>query len=146
MALQTFWYPSIIYPGGRVDLDELYRFAPPPTKSRVGSIGISASGLQETATDRAELTIGLVLWPLTKTRTDEIRVWWDAWAWEGRPSQLILDRNLTCQDQWEFRYNTVFSRAILVTDPFAPTRPEAAVSRPRYSLQLVFRQDAAAGI
>ncbi|MGH7179979.1 MAG: hypothetical protein ACREJC_21560 [Tepidisphaeraceae bacterium] len=140
MALQTFWYPRIDFPGGRIDLDEVYRLA--IQKARVGSTGISASGLQETAVDRAEVTVSLVLWPLTKSRTDEIHAWWDAWALYGRPSTLTLDRLNTCTAQYEFRYNSFFSRAILVTDPFAPTRPEATVSRPLYSLSLVFRQDA----
>lgn len=139
MALQSFWYTSIIFPGGRVDLDNLYRLA--IQKARVGSSGISASGLQETAVDRVEVTVSLVLWPLTKASTDELHAWWDAWAIYGRPSQLILDRLNTCTTQYEYRFNTFFSRAILVTDPFAPTRPEVAVSRPLYSLSLVFRQD-----
>ena len=140
MALATFWATSIIWPAGRIDLDDVvYRLA--IQKSRVGSSGISASGLQETATDRAEVTLSLVLWPLTKTRTDEIHVWWDSWAFYGRPSTLILDRLGTCSQQYEYRYLNYFSRAILVTDPFTPTRPEASISRPRYSLQLLFRQD-----
>jgi len=143
MALQTFWYPRIDYPGGRLDLDAVYRLKG-PRKTRVGSSGISASGLHEGALDRFELTVSLVLWPLTKTLVDELTVWWDAWAGAWRPSTLILDRLGTCTTQAEYRYNQAFTRAILITDPFDPQRVEAAVSRPLYSISLDFRQDGGA--
>lgn len=141
MAIATFFYPSLIWPGGRIDFDEVYRLVIPPEEA-IGSSGIAASGLQETALDRIEVTVTLVLWPITTARLTELRTYWRQWGVYRRPAQLILDRLNTCAGQYEYdHYNTYFTRAILIDNPFAPTRQEAAVSRAKYSIGLSFRQD-----
>lgn len=141
MALQQFFYPSLIFPSGRVDFDEAYRVSI-AAEEAIGSTGISASGLQETAVDRIEVTVTIVLWPITTARLTEIRNWWRTWGVYRRPSTLILDRLGTCGGQFEYDvYNLFFTRAILIDNPFKPTRQEAAISRAKYSIALSFRQD-----
>lgn len=141
MPLSSFYYPSLIWPGGRIDFDEAYRLTIPPEQV-VGSSALSASGLQETIVDRVEVTVSIVFWPITTARLTEVRNYWRSWGLYGRPSTLILDRLNTCAGQYEFdHYNLYFTRAILINNPFAPTRQEAAISRARYSVALAFRQD-----
>ena len=141
MALATFYYPSLIWAGSRIDFDEAYRVSIPPEQA-VGSVNIAASGLQETVLDRIEVTVTIVFWPITTARLTEIRNYWRTWGVYGRPATLILDRLNTCTGQFEYdTYNQFFTRAILVTNPFAPTRQEAGISRARYSLAMTWRQD-----
>lgn len=143
MPLQQFFYPSLIFPSGRIDMDEAYRVSV-AAEEAIGSTGISASGLQETAVDRIEVTVTIVLWPITTSRLTELRNWWRTWGVYRRPSTLLLDRLNTCGGQYEYdHYGTFFTRAILVNNPFAPTRQEAAISRPKYSISMTFRQDQA---
>jgi len=141
MALATFYYPSLIWAGGRIDFDEAYRVSVPPEEG-IGSTGIAASGLQESAVDRIEVIVTIVLWPITTSRLTEIRTYWRQWGLFRRRAQLILDRLNTCAGQYEYdHYNTYFTKAILIDNPFKPTRQEAAISRPKYSIALSFRQD-----
>ena len=141
MALASFFYPSVIWPGGRIDFDEAYRLVIPPEQA-VGSVALSASGLQETLVDRVEVTVSIVFWPITTARLTEIRNYWRSWGLYGRPATLILDRLNTCAGQYEYdQYNLFFTKAILINNPFAPTRQEAAISRAKYSVALQFRQD-----
>lgn len=141
MALATFFYPRLTWPGGQIDFDEAYRVTIPPEQA-VGSLAVSASGLQETLIDRVEVTVSLVFWPITTARLTEVRTYWRTWGLYGRPATLILDRLSTCAGQYEYdHYNLYFTKAILVNNPFAPTRQEAAISRARYALPMQFRQD-----
>jgi len=146
VPLQTFFYPQLRWPGGEINFDEAYRVSC-AAEEAIGSRNLAASGLQETLVDRIEVTVTIVLWPLTTARLTEIRTWWRTWALYGNPSNLILDRLNTCAGQYEYdAYNDYFTRAILVDNPFRPQRQEAAVTRPKYSLALTFRQDGAGGI
>lgn len=141
MALTSFYYPSLIWPGGRIDFDEAYRLNIPPEQA-IGSVAIAASGVQETLVDRLEVTVSIIFWPITTSRLTEVRNFWRSWGCYGKPSELILDRLNTCVGQYEYdHYNLYFSKAVLINNPFAPTRQEAAISRSRYLIPLSFRQD-----
>lgn len=141
MALAQFFYPRLSWPGGEINFDEAYRVSI-AAEEAIGSTGISASGLQESCVDRIEVTVTLVLWPITTARLTEIRTYWRQWGMYRRPCQLILDRLNTCAGQYEYdHYNAYFTRAILIDNPFKPTRQEAAISRAKYSVALSFRQD-----
>lgn len=141
MALAQFFYPSLIWPGGRIDFDEAYRISI-PDESPVGSNNIAASGLQETVIDRVETTITIVFWPITTSRLTEIRNYFHGWAKYGRPSQLILDRLNTCVGQYEYdTFNTFFTKAILVTNPLRASRGQGVESRARYQIAMQWRQD-----
>ena len=137
----SFFYPSIIWPGGRIDYDEAYRLTIPP-ETPVGGQNLSASGLQETLIERVEVTVSITFWPLTAALLTATRNYWRSWGLYGRPGQLILDRNFGCAGQVEYdAYNLFFTRAILINNPFVATRQDAAISRALYSMTLSFRQD-----
>jgi hypothetical protein len=141
--LASFFYPSIIWPGGRIDYDAAYRMTIPP-ETPVGGQDVSASGLQETLIERVEVTVSIVFQPLTAALLTATRNYWRSWGLYGRPGQLILDRNFGCAGQYEYdNYNTYFSRAILITNPFTASRMSGAESRgtTALQLQLAFRQD-----
>jgi len=88
------------------------------------------------------VTLTIVFWPISTSRLTEIRTYWRQWGIYRRPCQLILDRLYTCAGQYEFdHYNQYFTRAILIDNPFKPTRQEAAISRPKYSIAMSWRQD-----
>lgn len=141
MPLQTFFYPRLSWPGGEINFDEAYRVSC-PDESPVGSVNIAASGLQETVIDRDETTITIVFWPITTSRLTEVRNWFHAWAKKGNRSALILDRLNTCAGQYEFdNFNAFFTKAILINNPFRPSRMQGVESRARYTISLSFRQD-----
>lgn len=141
MARLTFFYPSLIWPGGRIDFDEAYRISV-PTEEAVGSRNLAASGLQETVIDRDEVTIALTFWPITSSRLNEIRTWYQTWAKKGNRTTLILDRFDTCSGQYEYdQFNRFFSKAILINNPLSPARRDGVESRASYTIVLQFRQD-----
>lgn len=141
MAKATFYYPSLIWPGGQIDFDEAYRIVIPPEQG-IGNTNVAASGLQETVLDRIETTVSLLFWPISTTRLNQVRTYWRTWGVYQKPSTLILDRFDTCGGQYEYdNYNRFFTRAILTSNPFAPTRQQGVESRSLYAIKLDFRQD-----
>ena len=141
MALAKFFYPRLVYNAVTIDFAEAYRVIIPP-EQMIGSVALSASGLQETLVDRIERTVTLVFWPMTTAKLTEVRTYWTNWGHLGKSGALTLDRLSTCAGQFEYdTYNTFFTAAVLVTNPFAPTRQEAAISRAAYMMSLTWRQD-----
>lgn len=142
MPFPGYFYPRITY--GSVSLDTTW-----PASVVVGSeipvagVNVALSGARETLHVRTETRVAIRYGRLTKAELAAFRTWYVTHAGLGKASTLVLDRFGTCTGQYEYDvYNTFFTLAELIGNPFEPQRIAAAVNE--FSLSLLFRQGASA--
>lgn len=140
-ARAGFYYPSITYGTGSPQSVVAFTTPANPLLSigRVKAENISLSGFQETLSVRVESRITLGFTILSHDVLEDVEAWWEDWASLGEQSVLVLDRFNTCSGMYEYdNYNTFFTRAHCLYNPFEPRR--FTPSRELWTLQLVFRQ------
>lgn len=139
----TFFYPRISYgdPATVIDFVNPAHIVDPPTELSVQGQNFSLNGFMETLFIRDEVRITLLFPQLFSSEVEDLRDLWQGWSKRGRQFALTLDRNATCAGQYEFDvYNTYFSRAELLSNPFAPKR--RVISDTVYLYELTVRQGA----
>jgi len=137
-----FFYPRLSYgsPATLLDFDD------PASRVVVQRIPIRAqnvsdNGTMETLSIRSETLVTIGLAPLTRDKLAELYTYVDTWGLAGKQGALTLDRFSACAGQWEYdQFNGFFTKAELMTNPFAPAR--YLLSRALYAIELVFRQGA----
>lgn len=147
-ALSGHFYPQLAFDSGStinfVDPANLIVIDEVP----VGGQNTSLNGNTETLQVRNEPRVTLTFQALDGPTTTAVRDWWRDWAMVGKQTALVLDRFGTCSGQWEFdAYNTFFTRAICLRNPFSPRRlapklvPSLSGSRMVLVVTLAFKQD-----
>ncbi|OGB94027.1 MAG: hypothetical protein A2Z31_00230 [candidate division NC10 bacterium RBG_16_65_8] len=100
---------------------------------------LTDNGTLETLTIRTDTLLTIAFVPLTRDKLAELYTYVDTWGLLGKQAALTLDRLNTCGGQWEYdQFNTFFTKAELLNNPFAPTR--FLMGKALYSIELVFRQ------
>lgn len=100
---------------------------------------LAVAGHREVLLERIETQVFLRLgFALTADMT-ALLTWWRNWASKGLQSTVILDRLSSAAGQWEYdNFNTFFTKAELLNNPFPPIR--SILARARYLIELQFRQ------
>lgn len=112
-----------------------------PTVLSIRGENYSMNGFRELLHVRDEVQVTLGFKVLSTALVTALHTYYDQWGKLGEQSTLVLDRNATQAGQWEYDfYNTYFTRAELLTTPFAPGRMIKGGSI--YLLELTFRQGA----
>ncbi len=111
------------------------------TELDVRAENVSLGSFREVLHIRDEVRVRLVWDTLRKAEVDSLRTFWNSWGKLGRQSVLTLSM-VACTGQYEYdAYNTYFTRAELMSNPFDPKRRELALDGGGYwNFELVFRQ------
>jgi hypothetical protein len=137
----TFFYVRLSYGSGPTQINFVNPCHIPavPTQLAVRAENVSMGGFREVLHIRDEVRITLQFPMLFKSEVVALRTYWDAWGKYGHQAALTLDRNsaATGQDEYD-AWNTYFTRAELLSNPFAPQR--RVISDIVYAIELVFRQ------
>ena len=131
------WYPRIVWSTNTLDLTIPVTELLVPQTEPVEGRNISLGGVAETLAIRREQVVSLAWMFLPVDQALLIQAFLDGWGLLRKQSALTLDRYLTCGDQWEFFYNSAFSKAEIVNNPKIQ---RSVRSRALYTVQLVFRQ------
>lgn len=137
----TFFYPRLSYGSGAttIDFTNPCHLPAPPTELSVRAENFSLAGFMERLHIRDEVRLTLQFPMLFKAEVVALRTMWNAWGKYGHQMALTLDRNSTATGQDEYdAWNTYFSRAELLTNPFAPQR--RVIGDIVYAIELNFRQ------
>jgi hypothetical protein len=106
---------------------------------------IALSGLMETLLFRTDYVVALVWQYMPPQQVTPLRNFVNTWGLLGKQAVLLLDRYYTCGGQHEFdTYQSTFSRAELLNNPFSPQRVIPARGG-LFTIELVFRQGSAGG-
>ena len=132
-----FWYPRITYtpPGGTqtvIDVADPVRLVE-PWETFVGGQNRSESGVTETVQIRLDTLVTIYFDLLSLTELQSLRTFWRSMI--GRQFALTLDRFATTTTQWEFDFNTTFTKAELMLQEFKPQR--RTIARAIYTLMPV---------
>lgn len=120
-----FFYLRLTYGTGPtvVNFVNPVHIVDPPTQLAVRAENVSLAGFREVLHIRDEVRLHVLFQSLFTSEVESLRTYWDAWGKFGRQSAIILDREDTASGQDEYdNFNTFFTRAELLTNPFEPKR------------------------
>jgi hypothetical protein len=142
MPIATYFYPRIVYSSGpaiTIDFDDPVTAVTVTPGQAIRGENTSVAGVSETISVRDEYTVRLVFTEVPTAKVSEVYSFWTQWGRLRKQAAITLDRLATCGDQWEYdNFNTYFTKAELLTNPFMPQR--ARLTRARYNFELLFRQ------
>jgi len=138
-AITGHFNVRLVYGAGptTVDLDPaaMIRIQEPVVRGE----NVAADGTREVVFERLETLVFLGYQYLLTAEATALLTYWRTHGAKGLQATLTLDRLSSSAGQWEYdNYNTFFTKAELLNNPFAPSR--AVRGRPRYALELQFRQ------
>ena len=138
-VLPQQFYPRLTYSTTTVD------FMPAATALkyqvlRVGAQQVTYGGNLETQVERLEHRISIAWAFMEPLYVNLLRTYVMTWGLYGRQAALVLDRNYSCEGQYEFDVaQSLFTKAELLNNPFDPSR--VVLGRGGlYQVELVFRQ------
>lgn len=136
------FYPRLTYGTTAVDFPTSLGGSPAHivvAETPIARSNVAEDGSRETLFQRLDVELTLSWTHLPAGTITQVLTWWRDWASKGKATAITLDRFDACGGQWEYdQYNTYFSHAELLNNPFGPQRPQ--LGRPKYALQLKFRQ------
>ena len=134
-----FYYPRLVWNAVTIDFVNPVHIPEIPTEMAVQGQNTSLNGFQETLFIRDEHRVHLLFRVLSTGELQALRAYWNGWGKYGRQATLTLDRSGTCAGQYEYDvFNTFFTRAECLQNPYAPTR--TILGDTIYTYDVVFRQ------
>ena len=138
MALQKFFYSRLVYNAITIDFNESTSMIE-ITEIPIRGVNTSTAGVSETLFERVEVQVALKFHFIDIATSTALLTYWRNWGSLGKQATLTLDRLNTCAGQYEYdNYNTYFTKAELLNNPFAPKRQ--LLVRPLYQIVMQFRQ------